>query len=229
MNDPEKPQKVGYWISSDWASGVFAQGGYAYVADWYDGLRVLDVSDPANPHEVGYRDTKGYAMGVFVNGEYAYVADATSVQVIDVTDPKHPEIGGYYDTQGNSMVQVQYSEDGYIYVAGDSYGLYILKNDLIDTPIEKVPIQPKKITLSQNYPNPFNPATHISYTLLTAEHVTLSLYNTLGQLVATLADESQLAGSHTVTFDASSLPSGVYIYSLKAGGITQTRKMTLIK
>lgn len=124
---------------------------------------------------------------------------------------------------------VQYSEDGYIYVAGDSYGLYIFKNDLIDTPIEKVPIQLKKITLSQNYPNPFNPVTHISYTLPTAEHVTLSLYNTLGQLVATLADENQPAGSHMVTLDASSLPSGVYIYSLKAGGITQTRKMTLIK
>jgi hypothetical protein len=83
--------------------------------------------------------------------------------------------------------------------------------------------------LSQNYPNPFNPTTQIAYTLLRAGKVSLTVSNLLGQTVATLLNELQIAGSHTVSFDGSALPSGVYFYRLQTGEFTQTKKMILLK
>ena len=89
--------------------------------------------------------------------------------------------------------------------------------------------QPKEIGLSQNYPNPFNPTTSISFNLPEATNVSLSVYNMIGQKVAVLVDGRRTAGEHTVSFDASSLSSGVYIYRLRSGSMTITKKMTLLK
>ncbi len=84
--------------------------------------------------------------------------------------------------------------------------------------------------LQQNYPNPFNPVTTISYTIPATLPVTLEVYNTLGEQVATLVNEKQHIGTHSVTFDAADLPSGIYMYKLQAGDILfETKKMMLIK
>ncbi|HBX67606.1 MAG TPA: hypothetical protein DEG32_16150 [Balneolaceae bacterium] len=83
--------------------------------------------------------------------------------------------------------------------------------------------------LHQNYPNPFNPTTNISYELKNAVDVTLSVYNVLGQKVVTLVSGMKTAGSHSATFDASGLSSGVYFYQLRAGEVTFTQKMLLSK
>ena len=88
---------------------------------------------------------------------------------------------------------------------------------------------PDGFSLSQNYPNPFNPTTKINYSIPQATNVQLTVFNILGQKVATLIDGRQFAGSHTVNFDARNLASGVYFYRLKAGKVVQQRKMTLIK
>jgi hypothetical protein len=84
--------------------------------------------------------------------------------------------------------------------------------------------------LDQNYPNPFNPTTNISFNLPNAADVNLTVYNLLGQRVATLIDgRTMTSGSHSVGFDASSLSSGVYIYRLEAGSFVSNKRMTLIK
>jgi hypothetical protein len=87
--------------------------------------------------------------------------------------------------------------------------------------------------LSQNYPNPFNPSTMISYQLAVNSHVTLKVYNVLGQEVATLVNDRQEAGSYTVSFNTSkgtlSLSSGVYFYRLNAGSFVSTKKLILMK
>jgi hypothetical protein len=89
---------------------------------------------------------------------------------------------------------------------------------------------PFKYSLSHNYPNPFNPVTTIEYQLPQVSHVDLSIYNLLGQKVATLVSAKQPAGRYSVTWDATGFSSGVYYYRLESGnGFIQTRKLVLIK
>jgi hypothetical protein len=84
--------------------------------------------------------------------------------------------------------------------------------------------------LRQNYPNPFNPTTNIEFDVVTASHVTLNVFNTEGQQVASLVDREIAAGRHSVNFDGQNLTSGVYFYSISIGNsFSATRKMLLVK
>ena len=88
---------------------------------------------------------------------------------------------------------------------------------------------PEKYTLSQNYPNPFNPTTTIEYKTPTKGLVILKVYDILGKEIATLVNEVKRAGSYTVEFSGSNLPSGTYFYRLEAGDDLDVKKMLLIK
>ena len=88
---------------------------------------------------------------------------------------------------------------------------------------------PEQLSLSQNYPNSFNPSTQIRYELPQESNVTLDVFSIEGQRVATLVNTVQPAGMHSVSFDASSLASGVYLYRLTTGNTMLSRKMILIK
>ena len=88
---------------------------------------------------------------------------------------------------------------------------------------------PAGFELRQNYPNPFNPSTTISFTLPQAGNVTLKVYNALGQEIATLVNGRQTAQNYEVTFDASNLASGIYIYTLRTDNFSQSKKMLLVK
>ena len=84
-------------------------------------------------------------------------------------------------------------------------------------------------TLSPNYPNPFNPYTTIDYSLSGSTKVNLKIFDVTGREVEEVLNEYQGAGTHQVIFDASGLPSGVYVYKLQAGNQVEQRKMTLVK
>ena len=88
---------------------------------------------------------------------------------------------------------------------------------------------PQRTSLSQNYPNPFNPTTQITYQLSESGPVKLTVYDLLGREVATLFDGDQTAGIHKLTFDASRLASGTYIYRLISGMNTLSKKMLILK
>jgi len=88
---------------------------------------------------------------------------------------------------------------------------------------------PKGFLLHQNYPNPFNPSTTIEYQLPRRGYVSLRVFNLLGQVVAVLVDDVQEAGHKSVAFNASHLPSGVYLYRLAAGELTETKKLVVLK
>jgi Secretion system C-terminal sorting domain len=83
--------------------------------------------------------------------------------------------------------------------------------------------------LYQNYPNPFNPNTVISYSLPSASKIKLIVYNTLGQTVKLLENSYKQPGNYSVTFNASTLSSGIYFYKLEAGQFSQIKKMILLK
>ena len=88
---------------------------------------------------------------------------------------------------------------------------------------------PPEFSLEPNYPNPFNPSTTIRYRLPSCSHVTLTVFNTLGQQVATLVEGEMEAGDHEVKFDAFGLASGVYLCRLQAGTTLLTREMFCIR
>ena len=88
---------------------------------------------------------------------------------------------------------------------------------------------PIKFALFQNYPNPFNPCTKISWQSPVSSRQTLKVYDILGNEVTTLVDKEMEAGFHSVDFNASELPSGVYLYRLLSGSFVETKKMLLLR
>jgi hypothetical protein len=97
------------------------------------------------------------------------------------------------------------------------------------TGVKEVATLPSEYELQQNYPNPFNPSTTIRYNLPHKSPVLLTVYNTLGQQVATLVQAQQDAGSYEVKFDGSGLASGVYFYRLQTGSFVDTKKLLLLR
>mgnify|MGYP001567445129 CR=1 FL=1 len=88
---------------------------------------------------------------------------------------------------------------------------------------------PLKFDIQQNYPNPFNPSTTISFTTPSEGFVSLKIYNTLGQLVSTLVDNTMSAGEHNVSWNAANMPSGMYLYTISHNGVNKTGRMLLTK
>jgi hypothetical protein len=86
-----------------------------------------------------------------------------------------------------------------------------------------------EFSLDQNYPNPFNPNTKISYSIKEEGLVTLKVYDILGKEIATLVNENQPVGNYEAEFNASQLPSGMYIYKLQASSFSDVKKMLLTK
>ena len=114
-------------------------------------------------------------------------------------------------------------------------GLYILHDSSpIPTSIEAATAVPTQYALGQNYPNPFNPQTAIQYDLPVQSHVSLSVYNLMGQKVATLVKGVREVGAYTVRWDGrddegQELASGVYLYRLVTQGQVQSRRMLLLR
>jgi hypothetical protein len=88
---------------------------------------------------------------------------------------------------------------------------------------------PTRFSLNQNFPNPFNPSTTIRYGLPARSHVSLTVFNTLGQQISVLQDGEQEAGYNEAQFNATNLSSGVYFYRIQAGDFVQTKRLLLLR
>lgn len=108
---------------------------------------------------------------------------------------------------------------------GGTFGLEVFSAAKIKV-IKNVP---DSYQISQNYPNPFNPTTRIKYGLPEAVHVSLQIFNILGEKVADVVNQVQDAGYYEVEFDAGKLSSGIYIYSIYSNNFSDTKKMLLLK
>ena len=100
---------------------------------------------------------------------------------------------------------------------------------LVSVDDNAIEINPDKFSLQQNYPNPFNPSTIIKYQVPELTHLTIKIYDVLGNEIGTLVNEEKPAGEYEVEFDGDGLTSGIYFYQLRAGDYTDTKKMILLK
>jgi PKD repeat protein len=130
-------------------------------------------------------------------------------EVTNVTHAIHS-----YDSGANAVTRA--CESGWVY--GQSVG-----------EVARLGTLPNEFALEHNRPNPFNPTTVIGFIIPEATHVTLEVYNSLGQKVETLVDRPMSAGRHETTWNAAGMPSGTYLYRLTAGTFTETKKMLLVK
>jgi hypothetical protein len=113
------------------------------------------------------------------------------------------------------------------FYADDCSIIPVLAKRVIQT--DQITELPSRFALYQNYPNPFNPSTTIRYDLAEREHVKLCIYNLMGQRTSVLVDEIQDPGQHSIQIDARDFETGVYIYHIQAGALSETRKMTFLK
>ena len=129
-----------------------------------------------------------------------------------------------------------YSTTTYRIRAKDTQGLYSLYSEEVSTKtvptgkrLSEFAVDEKFEYEFQNYPNPFNPGTIIDYSVKEAGLVKIKIYDVLGSEVGTLVNEAKEAGYHSVEFNASNLPSGVYIYTLQVNEFSASKKMLLLK
>lgn len=172
---------------------------------------------------------------------------STALQGIAVTaDDKYAFVVGSFakvvvDLGSNTVIQtftaggtgVATMGDGSRFFVTDSYnGTTRVYKKVGPTAIDDFGVDrgaPAAFTLLQSFPNPFNPSTTIRYGLSHPSHVTLTVFNTLGQQLAALVDEDQGSGYHEVKFDGTALASGVYFYRLQAGAYSETRTLLLLR
>jgi CubicO group peptidase (beta-lactamase class C family) len=164
---------------------------------------------------------------------YGFFIERKSIDRRDQNKAFWHEIG-FIPSNGNSATEREYhySDPG---VSAGTYA-YRLRIQDLDGSVEYSPEVTvivnqilRKFALEQNYPNPFNPATTITFTLSNPEYVTLKIFDSLGQQVASPLSQIIAEGTHRYIFDGTSLPSGVYYYELVAGTHKAMRKMVLIK
>ncbi|MGH2575995.1 MAG: choice-of-anchor B family protein [Ignavibacteria bacterium] len=181
--------------------------------------------------------TTSIVHNVEIYGNLAVVAHYTAgIRIVDISNPTTPTETAWYDTYPNSN-SASYAgcwgvfrfPSGKIIGSDMSRGLFVIKIGTLTSINGQNNSIPVKYELYQNYPNPFNPSTTIEYSLLKNGHVSLKIYNSLGEQVAVLVDEYATEGKHRITYDASRLASGVYFYNLTADDYSETKKMTFVK
>ncbi len=223
LNNPSNPSAVGTFYPLAMNSDVFVSGNYAYVA--CSDLQIIDISDCTNPVLAGTYDTPVDTRNVFVRGSYVCIADDTAgVYIVNIVDPTAPSFAGRYQTRGPARDICK--DESYVYVAEGSRLLILRFNP---TGLEDHGGLMPANMIMHNYPNPFNAQTTISYHLPEASPVSLSIYNILGQKVATLVDGIQQAGEHKVVWDAAKIASGLYFGKLVTVSKNKNTKMMLLR
>jgi choice-of-anchor B domain-containing protein len=174
----------------------------------------------------------------YFKGDTIFMAHyRAGVVALDVsTLPAAPTVIGYYDTYPGTGTAYQgawnvfpYYNSGKFIVSDIKTGLYVFR---FGNPIgihQTTSEIPAAYRLEQNYPNPFNPTAKINFSLPLSGDVTLSVFDASGKLVETILQGYRLAGSYETEFNASGFASGVYFYTLRAGGFSETKKMVIVK
>lgn len=216
---------------------VGQRGGSDWLGSWSSGCWCLTPN--------GGDTTDGYMKVLNDNGTNGDLTAGDNIWTRTFIVPAGTE-GGFFeykyaavypgaDTANGGTVPLD-NEGGF----GENHGMFLrdnaeplIFNDIFGnftTSVEKIDdVMPGSFDLGQNYPNPFNPSTKIKYAVPVTGHVTLKVFNALGQLVGTVVDWEQSFGVYEVNFNAYGLSSGIYFYTLSTGNYTMTKKMMLVK
>lgn len=170
-----------------------------------------------------------------ISGDVDQSGTIDLVDLILVNNDIYNSVTGYVNSNVNGDGLVDMSD--ILIVNNNSSNIIIKKTPESVTQKLKVKFNDKELKqnsaedlkLNDNYPNPFNPVTKISYELRVTNYVSLKVFDIVGKDVATLINEMQNAGTHSVTFDASNLSSGTYFYKLESGGFSILKKMMVVK
>lgn len=220
--------------------------GYAYHSDLNEAFIGMALLTEGSTGFYGIAND-GLDGGIGVYDGYSDVSKwLTLTNGLSKTDAGPNDIStvisaGPYELKANSTLTVAFSISAGIDLTSLKTSVVNSRekyNSVVTNILDEEPELPTQFSLSQNYPNPFNPATTIKYSIPNnvnreSEAVSLVVYNTLGQEVATLVNQIQKAGSYEIKFDASSaqsgLTSGVYFYKIQAGSFSDIRKMILLR
>jgi photosystem II stability/assembly factor-like uncharacterized protein len=240
---------VGFVLGGWYPSKIYktTNGGTNWTS--YDVTTSSDVSFMSFPSQnVGY--VGGYSnLYKTTNGGVSwtqiYVPNEYTFNDIVFNDELNGWIIGYngiyHTSNGGQSWTKEFSKSGYslnmfgikplesLWVAGEACKIIRYNGDLTTSVSDQNSYLPTQFALLQNYPNPFNPITKIRYDIATASQVTLKIYDVLGEEVITLVNEYVQPGRYTVDWNAESFASGVYLYTIQAGGFIQTKKMMLLK
>ncbi|MBE2281125.1 MAG: T9SS type A sorting domain-containing protein [Ignavibacteriaceae bacterium] len=197
-----------------------------------------DIGDFIVPVEFSSFSASTVGSDVILNWSTATEKNNQGFEVLRKTGNGEFTVIGYIQGNGTSLSPQNYSYvEKNVPTGQHSYRLRQIDFDgsyAFSSVVEIDVTAPTQFELSQNFPNPFNPATTISFNLAVDSKVTLKVFNTLGQEISVLANASYAAGTYNLSFDASSLTSGLYLYSLEAIGVDgtnykSTKKMILNK
>lgn len=176
-----------------------------------------------------------YSKKLYIVGGYDELNSALStVDVIEFNEDGTLNIsnGTHLKIARKYPMVISYKDKIYVFGGYDTVGKVVSETEVyVDTNITYVTQSfiPKEYLLFQNFPNPFNPTTKINFDLPMESHVTLKIYNILGEEVTTLVNKQMTAGHQSVAFNAFKLASGMYIYRIEAGNFVQVKKMLLMK
>ncbi len=228
ISDPFNPIKVVVYDTPGSAVKFTKVNNTLFIADKTLGCEIVDISDLQNISILANITNIGKANSLNVLGNYLYVAcEDRGVKIYDITDLTNPKLKGYYLLNMYTVDLVV--KDDLIFLADQSKGLVILKNELV-TEIEETESNLNyNFTIFQNYPNPFNPSTKISFSIPNGGDVNLKIYNILGEIIKVYYLPNTNRGFNSIDFNGNGLSSGVYFYSIEYENKVLTNNMLLIK
>ncbi len=204
-------------------------------------VKMWNIEDMENIELVGeYLGVNSLAHNTHIMGDFAYISHFTAgVTVVDISDPTNLIEVAQYDTyplNDNPNYRgcwgaYPFTQNGMVFASDMEGYLTVLQFTETNTSVfEGEPEQiPNKVVLHQNYPNPFNPTTTIEFSIPQTEFVTVKVYNIVGHEITTLINDELSIGNHSIKWDGSLQPSGVYFVQIESSGFVQTRKMVLLK
>lgn len=181
--------------------------------------------------------TNTIVHNVEIYGDTAIIAHyQAGIRVLNISNPAVPVEVAFYDTYPSANANqfagcwgVYKFPSGKIIASDMNTGLYVVKMG-VPFGIQTISNQiPASFSLEQNYPNPFNPITKIRFSITGRQQVELKIFDITGSEVSTLVNQQLNAGVYEYDWNASDLPSGVYLYRLKSGDFTSAKKMVLVK